>query len=178
MKQMKIEVAKFMKTRMNIVGMALTLLALLFSAHTASAYYDPGVQRWVNRDPMGERGFEVLRDPISYNGATLLLRRKAGSNPFEFVVNDAPNQHDEFGLLPQRDTDPDDKSPFGHWKRPHPYDPSCPDDRADLRDCFKQAKAYDDAVYKKSGDHLSSEEFMKVVRDCMKDKGHQLPGEK
>jgi len=47
-----------MKTRMNLAGMVsvLTWMALLSSSHTASAYYDPGVQRWVNRDPFEELG--------------------------------------------------------------------------------------------------------------------------
>ena len=31
-----------------------TLLALLSVGQMASAYYDPGVQRWINRDPLGE----------------------------------------------------------------------------------------------------------------------------
>ena len=36
----------------------LTLLAVLSGPHLASAYYDPGVQRWINRDPLEEPGFE------------------------------------------------------------------------------------------------------------------------
>jgi hypothetical protein len=47
----------------------LTLLTLLAVPHLASAYYDPGVQRWINRDPMEEDGglnlyADVLNDPI------------------------------------------------------------------------------------------------------------------
>jgi RHS repeat-associated protein len=38
------------------------LVALLFvPAAPALAYYDPGAQRWINRDPLGEKGFESLR---------------------------------------------------------------------------------------------------------------------
>jgi hypothetical protein len=45
-----------MKTQTNPIIWFLTLLALLTAPHLASAYYDPGVQRWINRDPIGERG--------------------------------------------------------------------------------------------------------------------------
>jgi len=61
-----------MKTRMNLAGLVLVLalLALLSSSHKASAYYDPGVQRWVSRDPDQERGglnlyCFVLNNPIA-----------------------------------------------------------------------------------------------------------------
>ncbi len=50
-----------MKSRMNLTRIVLVLLALIGSMHTASAYYDPSVQRWVNRDPIGEQGFQVLQ---------------------------------------------------------------------------------------------------------------------
>ena len=45
-----------MKTQMKPLLWFLTLLALLSAQRLASAYYDPGVQRWINRDPHGERG--------------------------------------------------------------------------------------------------------------------------
>ena len=34
----------------------LTLVALAASLQTTPAYYDPGIQRWINRDPIGEGG--------------------------------------------------------------------------------------------------------------------------
>lgn len=37
------------------------LLLLMLSAERAWAYYDPGVQRWLNRDPLGELGFQSIR---------------------------------------------------------------------------------------------------------------------
>ena len=37
------------------------LLLFLFSLYSAKAFYDPGIQRWVNRDPLGEPGFETVR---------------------------------------------------------------------------------------------------------------------
>ena len=59
---------------MTLVGMV--LLALLSSSHMASAYYDPGVQRWVNRDPLEETG---------------------GINLYRFVLNQPLSQIDPFG---------------------------------------------------------------------------------
>lgn len=43
-----------MKTQMKPLTWFLTLLALVSAPHLASAYYDPGVQRWINRDRMEE----------------------------------------------------------------------------------------------------------------------------
>lgn len=34
----------------------LTFLIILGAVPIASAYYDPGIQRWINRDPIGEDG--------------------------------------------------------------------------------------------------------------------------
>ena len=50
-----------MKTYTNAWLELLTVLALLLAAPLASAYYDPSVQRWINRDPLGESGFEATR---------------------------------------------------------------------------------------------------------------------
>ena len=40
-----------------LIGVFFTLI----SHQTTCAYYDPGVQRWINRDPRGESAFEVRR---------------------------------------------------------------------------------------------------------------------
>jgi len=66
-----------MKRRMKLIEMALMLLALLSSSHMASAYYDPGVQRWVNRDPIKEQG---------------------GINLYRFIANNSIGFIDLFGL--------------------------------------------------------------------------------
>ncbi len=79
-----------MKTRMILVGMV--LLALLSSSHMASAYYDPGVQRWLNRDPIGETGFEELRRGVE----TDLVGD--GLNLYAFVSNNPINSVDGLGL--------------------------------------------------------------------------------
>ena len=45
-----------MKTKMKALFGWVLLLALFSAPRLASAYYDPGVQRWINRDPIHERG--------------------------------------------------------------------------------------------------------------------------
>lgn len=45
-----------MKTRLKLKWLCLTVLAMLALLPTGHAYYDPTAQRWVNRDPIGERG--------------------------------------------------------------------------------------------------------------------------
>jgi hypothetical protein len=66
-----------MKTQKKPLIVFLTLLAVLSVQHLASAYYDPGVQRWLNRDPMEEEG---------------------GINLYGFVFNDSVDLADPDGL--------------------------------------------------------------------------------
>ena len=66
-----------MKTQMKPTIWFLALLALLSAPHLASAYYDPGVQRWINRDPLAERG---------------------GMNLYAFVSSEPIGRLDPYGL--------------------------------------------------------------------------------
>ena len=66
-----------MKTEMKPMIWFLTLLALFCAPHLASAYYDPGVQRWLSRDPLGEEG---------------------GIDLYTFVRNSPPTRSDAWGL--------------------------------------------------------------------------------
>jgi hypothetical protein len=43
-------------TTLKLPLLPLTLFAILATAPAANAYYDPGVQRWINRDPIQEQG--------------------------------------------------------------------------------------------------------------------------
>lgn len=45
-------------------------LALLFAASTASAFYDPGTQRWLNRDPIEELDGINLYQPLKNSPAS------------------------------------------------------------------------------------------------------------
>jgi RHS repeat-associated protein len=88
-----------MKTQMKPMIWLVALLALLSGPHLASAYYDPGVQRWINRDPVREPGFQAVKRP----NRTI---RGSGLNFYLFVQN-APNLYvDPEGLqkvLPDKD---------------------------------------------------------------------------
>src|SRR5438094_485943 len=55
-------------------------------------FYDPNLQRWINRDPVGEGGFETARRG---------WQSTAGGEPnlFLFVGNTPLNRIDSFGLL-------------------------------------------------------------------------------
>jgi hypothetical protein len=66
-----------MKTQMNPMILLLTLLVLFSAPQLASAYYDPGVQRWINRDPIDEEG---------------------GVNLYQYVLNAPVNAVDIRGL--------------------------------------------------------------------------------
>ena len=79
-----------MKRKPNLLW-ALAVLPLLLSANLASAYYDPGVQRWINRDPVSEPGFYRAAQP-----RYTLLHPTA--RDYEFVANDAVGKIDREGL--------------------------------------------------------------------------------
>ena len=49
-----------MKTRTNLSMLVLTLLGYFSSLHPASAFYDPGTQRWPNQDPIADFGSLVF----------------------------------------------------------------------------------------------------------------------
>src|SRR5260370_28785198 len=55
-------------------------------------FYDPNLQRWINRDPLGEPGFEVMRHKW-----TFVLGD--GPNVYRFVQNDSVNHFDSLGPL-------------------------------------------------------------------------------
>jgi hypothetical protein len=80
-----------MQTQVKAVIWFLTLLALFSAPHLASAYYDPGVQRWINRDPISERGFyyRVLPEFEYLHGWT---------RDYTFVLNSPSSHLDARGL--------------------------------------------------------------------------------
>lgn len=77
-----------MKT--NFVIIVVALLAYWVGLCNASAFYDPGTQRWVNRDPWGESGFEFLnkRKPFKNDDVNLYI----------FSINNPIIQYDPFDL--------------------------------------------------------------------------------
>ena len=86
-----------MKIQMKHTIWFLTLLPLLSAPHMASAYYDAGVQRWINRDPLREPGFELIRLRNALVGGASVLRASA-ANTYLFCRNDPEDLRDAFGL--------------------------------------------------------------------------------
>jgi len=103
-------------TQNKLMRFLLPLLLLLLYGQVTLAYYDPGLQRWINRDPLGEKGFQLaLRAPATQNIdrslqvlAKVFLRatpRKPGgftaswgNNAFAFVGNGPLDHVDPLGL--------------------------------------------------------------------------------
>lgn len=86
-----IEKVVTMNPRINWTKILLVLMALFGGLHTAKAYYDPGTQRWLNRDPVYEAGFGKLR------GSRPLLP-ELDLNPYRFVGNEPVLKVDPLGL--------------------------------------------------------------------------------
>jgi hypothetical protein len=90
-----------MKARLSLTKIALVVLTLFGSLHTASAYYDPGVQRWINRDPIGVSGQRILRGACV--GCYAPFGREAAT--YRFCDNIPTVEYDSFGLLTLQDCD-------------------------------------------------------------------------
>jgi hypothetical protein len=84
-----------MKAQMKLLPCFLAVLALLSAPQLAPAYYDPGLQRWINRDPIRERGFETLRRHSSTRSGRI---HTADGDLYQFVYNKPGNFIDSDGL--------------------------------------------------------------------------------
>jgi RHS repeat-associated protein len=79
---------------MHMIPIRWALLALLLlplSPQPASAFYDPGVQRWLNRDPVGDVGA-----PFPWKQAT--SAQDFESNPYTYVRGSPIDFFDPLGL--------------------------------------------------------------------------------
>ena len=81
-----------MKTQLKSLLRALGAVVLLAAPNPASAYYDPGVQRWINRDPAADAGFLVF--PVSESSRA----PKGETADYAFLKNDPINRSDGAGL--------------------------------------------------------------------------------
>jgi RHS repeat-associated protein len=64
-------------------------------------FYDPNLQRWINRDPILESGFETIRNDHLIRALCSKVHRESleGPNLYSFVSNE-PNSHiDKYGLM-------------------------------------------------------------------------------
>ena len=92
---------KSMKAKMQTLRMAIALVLALFTSQAALAFYAPSAQRWLNRDPLGEPGFEAARrhrgtkDSFSLGVAAEVSQ---GQNLYLFVGNNPVHFFDSLGL--------------------------------------------------------------------------------
>ncbi len=66
-------------------------------------FYVPGIERWLNRDPLAEIGFVNIFSPHSLNNWLSMLRpyeKIGGLNPFNFARNAPIKFVDKFGMSP------------------------------------------------------------------------------
>ena len=63
-------------------------------------FYDPNLQRWLNRDPIGEKGFETVRHIVSIRSRTFMppIMGLEGPNLYAFVGNNPISNADTLGL--------------------------------------------------------------------------------
>lgn len=87
---------------------------LFLAVAPARALYDPGTQRWLNRDPLGEAGFENLADQLPDPAG-------GGPNLYRFLRNAPVARHDALGLAdmePRDDWRPDCEHHCLRWGPP------------------------------------------------------------
>jgi len=98
-----------MNAKLRRFTKGIALLLLLTAVHSASAFYDTHVGRWVNRDPLGELGFRLAVDSkqASFDASAddyseklnQILKEPGGPNLYGFVGNSPLNHTDSLGLL-------------------------------------------------------------------------------
>lgn len=86
-----------MKVKINMALVVLALMVYWIGLCNASAFYDPGAQRWLNRDPLAESGFEASHKP-GYKSVQKKAEIVEGSNLYTFVINSPTEKTDYFGL--------------------------------------------------------------------------------
>ena len=89
-----------MKTNIIKLKIGLMLALALTVAQAASAFYNPNLGRWLNRDPLGDIGNPVvLTTPRPRLETRVIAVEQAdGPNPYTFVHNDPLLFLDPFGL--------------------------------------------------------------------------------
>jgi len=80
-----------MKPNKHKLTPTLALFLFLSAAQIVSAFYDPALGRWLNRDPIGDSGFDAIRE----HPTSLLVDNL---NRHRFVSNNPINNNDYLGL--------------------------------------------------------------------------------
>jgi hypothetical protein len=80
----------------------IAFVSLLALSNTAPAFYQPHTQRWITRDPLNERGFELLHRPATVDPVAEIrysTDHLVAPNLFKYVGNRPPTHLDAFGLF-------------------------------------------------------------------------------
>ena len=85
-----------MKTSWCLLKLSLLFISLWACPRPAHAYYDPGIQRWISRDPIGEPGFRGPQGLAAPAPARLL-------SEYVVVANTPISVIDPHGLTPLAD---------------------------------------------------------------------------
>lgn len=82
-----------MKTKTHVILTFLSLLAYFSGLSTANAFYDPGMQRWLNRDPFADIGFQEISHANTI--------QSPNGDLYIFVNNSPLSNWDALGLAPE-----------------------------------------------------------------------------
>ena len=184
-----------MKTRTKLIWILVIVFTLLSNLQIATAYYDPSAQRWLNRDPILERGGINLYRSFGNNSINYIDTdgRSIVANPVvRRVVSSACKKAPALvigpaggviivggivteiiditvDLWPEPDCKPLPLPPHKP-KCPLPNQPS-PDEGKAQQECLDQVSQYDEAVRRRGDPPLTREEKQNVYDSCMAGKG-------
>jgi hypothetical protein len=88
----------------NTLLIALALLTYWLGLSNASAFYDPGTQRWLNRDPLGDLEQEkalvqaIARLEVNMQHSAPPFEVSEGADLYEFAGNSPVRFYDSLGL--------------------------------------------------------------------------------
>jgi hypothetical protein len=141
-----------MNTNREMRSILTVLLASLFVAQSACGFYDSGVGRWINRDPIGDEGFRVRL--VSSRPQT------PAESTYVFSANDPIDKLDPNGLNPNN---------YGNWCGTHNSNNGPPIDEVDRAcqdhdECLADPKDF----FNFCNQIVCNAEFCKAVRnaDC------------
>jgi hypothetical protein len=143
-----------MKTTKSIIA----LLFMLLTAQAVFAWYDPSTQRWLSRDPVGEPGFQVLREATAMPGTG----SRAEMSSARWIKRDSADLYTFVNNDPFTTIDPDGQFP---WKWPWNWN------KTDVKNVGKDIwdKVYDklkDEVKDKIKDYLGQKTMKDAYDAC------------
>src|SRR5437899_9673723 len=87
-----------MNTFITRIIHSLPLCLLIWTTQTASAWYDPGLQRWINRDSIADSGFAPNLQRRTPDAGVRPAAALPSSGGYVFVSNAPLTKRDPLGL--------------------------------------------------------------------------------